>query len=416
MGSFTTLQENPIDRSVEILTHISEQLSSISTQAPVEINASSILPASTFQPPLNAVWINVFWFLSLTLSLMAALFAILVQQWIRRYAIYPLVGTRDRIRMRQQRFDALHQWSVPQIISGLSILLQGALVLFMAGILIMLWSINSAVAASITAFAGILMAAFLITTGLPAFFEECPYQSPLSLGFSSVLNYVVSSTVAVACVLDPSANTTRARAKRAGRVIFPEQIQAIDERALSWTFQLLSPQDAEAVTPCLLDVYNPVCALVYWLAHTTGETAQSVVVAIQRLSPREAFWWRRSPVDTPPPWRQGDSNIAVLLPIALEYTLKTGGPRSELSTGNVLQLSRALFQDSPEYPRLVQRAMGALRNDAAPETVRDISWHAYWFSQNPLPSSESNVGGTSHSQYAVVISKLDNLDRNRSRY
>jgi hypothetical protein len=38
-----------------------------------------------FSPPSHAIWINLLWFLSLTINLTCALLATLLQQWARRY-------------------------------------------------------------------------------------------------------------------------------------------------------------------------------------------------------------------------------------------------------------------------------------------------------------------------------------------
>ena len=84
--SYSWLQADPGDQSVKLLTQISSQLSSLSMSA---VNAS--LPEQddsllAYHPSHLQVRVNVLWFLSLFISLIAALFAILVQQWLHYLA------------------------------------------------------------------------------------------------------------------------------------------------------------------------------------------------------------------------------------------------------------------------------------------------------------------------------------------
>ena len=70
----------------------------------------------------------------------------MIQQWIRNFDEYPLVGDREWVQLRQQRFDALKRWLVPEAIAGLSTILQACLFLFLAGVVVMLWSLNTIMA------------------------------------------------------------------------------------------------------------------------------------------------------------------------------------------------------------------------------------------------------------------------------
>ena len=67
----------------DILSQISVQLSSIAPQ--VSIPSTPPPPFPAFNPSASDVRVNAFWFMSLIFSLLAALFAILVQQWVRDY-------------------------------------------------------------------------------------------------------------------------------------------------------------------------------------------------------------------------------------------------------------------------------------------------------------------------------------------
>lgn len=180
---------------MEVLERISAQLSSFSTNAAFINSTVPPIPGPAFQATTTNVAINLLWFLSLTLALMAALFAILAQQWLRHYADLALVTARDRARIRQSRFDALGRWGVPQAIMGLAVLLQAALFLFFAGLVVLLWTADGTVALAVTVTVGFFLAAFLATTAIPTVSTRCPYKSPLARAFKMLTSSVAHPVV-----------------------------------------------------------------------------------------------------------------------------------------------------------------------------------------------------------------------------
>ena len=103
------------------------------------------------------------WFLSLSISLIAALFAILVQQWLQAYPVHGGVfSARDGACLRMFRFQALSNWKVPDVIAVLPVLLQSALVLFLVGLINLLWSLNVTIAVTATVFLGLSLAIFIV--------------------------------------------------------------------------------------------------------------------------------------------------------------------------------------------------------------------------------------------------------------
>ncbi|KAK0186815.1 hypothetical protein F5146DRAFT_935668, partial [Armillaria mellea] len=105
---------------------------------------SSIPSSSTdyFSPNRSDVWINSLWFVSLTLSLITALVAVLVKQWMHQYvATVSDSSARNRARIRQSRYIGLETWQVPMIVGLLPVLLHASLALFLAGLIIFLFSL-----------------------------------------------------------------------------------------------------------------------------------------------------------------------------------------------------------------------------------------------------------------------------------
>ncbi|KAJ8083558.1 hypothetical protein PM082_009433 [Marasmius tenuissimus] len=72
--SYQWLKQAPEDANVALLTQIFQKL-----------NNETISPTPQFEASSSAVRINVLWFLSLTIALVDALFALLCKQWLREH-------------------------------------------------------------------------------------------------------------------------------------------------------------------------------------------------------------------------------------------------------------------------------------------------------------------------------------------
>lgn len=182
--SYQLLQQDPGDASTEILATISSQLASFATGSGF-INstapAASLTQLSSFTPPPWAVSVNILWFISLALSLVAALFAIMVQQWIREYPAAALTSARENLRLRRFRLRGLNTWRVPMVVYILPTLLQIALILFMGGLAILMWAVNLQVALPLLVVLAVSLCVFLFFVSMPTIFPSCAYKGPLAL-------------------------------------------------------------------------------------------------------------------------------------------------------------------------------------------------------------------------------------------
>jgi len=139
------------------------------------------LPAEeNFVPSNAAIRINAFWFSSIALSLSSSLITILCKQWILEYARDPALSSKEALEFRQLRFRGLEKWKLPTVLASPSFLLQGALVLFFAGVLDMLWQFEESyyIAVVVTIVIGVVMTAIVFTTVASTVY--------LALGISSV--------------------------------------------------------------------------------------------------------------------------------------------------------------------------------------------------------------------------------------
>ena len=178
--SYQNLSPDSGDATNALLVQISQQLVNISHGAPLTIiTAQGTQP---FKPTASAVRVNVYWFLSLILSLTCALSATLMQQWARRYK--ELAQRRGafhrRGRMRAYIFDGINTFKMARAVATMPTLLHISVFLFFIGLVEFLFPIYATVAYAALGCIGVFALAYTILTVLPTFFLDCPYATPLS--------------------------------------------------------------------------------------------------------------------------------------------------------------------------------------------------------------------------------------------
>lgn len=195
--SYQKLQPDSGDQTVALLLQISQQLATMQNATAVVTLASA--SDSSFVPSSSDVRINIFWFISLVLSLTVALVGIVTLQWLREHQRYDKdLNSKQRLAIYHARSQGLHRWFVPQIFATLPLLLQLALVLFFVGLLDFLIAIRTEVAIPVGIALGIPILFLAITTMMPTLQlfvvgfpyllsvnynppSPCPYRSPQSL-------------------------------------------------------------------------------------------------------------------------------------------------------------------------------------------------------------------------------------------
>ncbi|KAI0758896.1 hypothetical protein C8Q74DRAFT_271116 [Fomes fomentarius] len=179
--SYKLLSPPPPDPVLVALQQISIQLSSFSVNPPF-VNSTTPIVSQALPPappaPRWAVWLNALWFSSLIFSLSAASVGIMVKQWLNEYSTGLFGDSRHFARLRQHRLQNLERWHVAEIVAILPVLLQIALALFFGGLLVLLWILNSDVAAVASALVGLLFAFTIGSSVIPIFRADCCYLSP----------------------------------------------------------------------------------------------------------------------------------------------------------------------------------------------------------------------------------------------
>lgn len=88
---------------------------------------------------------------------------IAVKQWLSNYSDGLEGSSHETMFIRQYRWNMLMKWRVPIIVDFSLALVQAAIVLFLAGLIILLWSVHPTVAIVISALAGLVLAFILMT-------------------------------------------------------------------------------------------------------------------------------------------------------------------------------------------------------------------------------------------------------------
>lgn len=136
-------------------------------------------PESRFIPSKSTLWINALWFTSLTCSLGVCSIAMLIKQWLNAYIFGLSAMHQLRSQTRQRRYDALITWRTGHIINILPLALSLCLMLFFAGLFIMLLSLSKPIALTSIAIISITLIFHLLNLILPAICD-CPWKTAIS--------------------------------------------------------------------------------------------------------------------------------------------------------------------------------------------------------------------------------------------
>ena len=187
--SYQSLQQDPHIITQSLLAQISQQLSNTTSSDTNGFLNISI--RDSFVPPASAVFVNTAWFLSLVLSLMCALLAILLQQWARRYlqTVRRNHAPHVRAHIREYFARGASKFHIFGLIEALPFLLLVSMHLFFAGLVAFAFRANYTVAHSTLAIVGFCVLSYITLTLVPLIFHDCPYYTPLTsvIWFSSRL-------------------------------------------------------------------------------------------------------------------------------------------------------------------------------------------------------------------------------------
>lgn len=144
----------------------------------------------SFVPSLQVRWINGLWFTSLVLSLVLALLAVLIKQWLQAYVADISGSLQERARIRFFRYTGILKWRLPDIISTLPILMHAALFLFLMGLIQFLLPLDQIISLVLFLIVSLTYMFFIVSSFLPLLYTQCPYKTPLSQNIGTVWRYM----------------------------------------------------------------------------------------------------------------------------------------------------------------------------------------------------------------------------------
>ncbi|OCH87583.1 hypothetical protein OBBRIDRAFT_698329, partial [Obba rivulosa] len=180
--TYSSLQPSVPDASTQLLAQVSAQLASISIALhPPSLNSSgSMCPLGGSGTPWSAILINMSFFSSLILSLAVATKGILLKQWLSHFRKIHGSDPRQCARIWHLRQQGWERFQASEMLADLPWLMQEAVLLFLAGLTGLLWTLNTFVALCGMVFIGPTIVTIIWTTLVPVKDHQCPFKSPQS--------------------------------------------------------------------------------------------------------------------------------------------------------------------------------------------------------------------------------------------
>ncbi|KAJ6600318.1 hypothetical protein DFH09DRAFT_970213 [Mycena vulgaris] len=172
--SYKTLRPDQGEIIIALLTQIS--------QSSISPNATSVEVPAGFSPAPISVICNVWWFISLGLSLSSALVATLVEQWARNFLQKTDIRPSPIVRARifSYLYYGMQRFQMHTVVEVVPLLLHTSLLLFFFGLVAFLLPINRAVATIVAGLLATVTTIYSFLTVLPILYPDCPYWTPMS--------------------------------------------------------------------------------------------------------------------------------------------------------------------------------------------------------------------------------------------
>ncbi|KAJ7608338.1 hypothetical protein FB45DRAFT_946466 [Roridomyces roridus] len=142
-------------------------------------------------PSLKTIVAQSMLYISLFVTLLAALLAFLGKQWIMHFQAAGSRGTAEHRGLdRQFKLDGLKKWKFDTVLQLFPLLLQLALLLFATALSIYLWKINLAIAIITASLTTTGFVAYFLLQGSSLIFHDSPFQSPLTPLLLKIWDYI----------------------------------------------------------------------------------------------------------------------------------------------------------------------------------------------------------------------------------
>jgi len=135
-----------------------------------------------FSPPEHIVIVNALFYASLGAMLLAAFIAMLIKSWLRQFnrRFAGISLPEQRAKTREFWYLGMKRWRLPWMVEILPYLVHLSLLLFYIGLNLFLSHVSTPSFRVTTAFFGIGVLYYAVTTSISVFFTSSPFGSPLS--------------------------------------------------------------------------------------------------------------------------------------------------------------------------------------------------------------------------------------------
>jgi len=170
------LERDPSETAAELLVVLVSHFNGSS------IPSRSELSLDRFAAPASARITNAFWFLSLSLALVVSMMAILAKQWITMFSSRmraPAASFRWWAHRHRVFRDGIDRWHINAFVSSLSVALHGAVIMFMAGLIVHLFARDLIIFGLVLGITVLVVVFYIWTTVAPLYDGTCPTATPL---------------------------------------------------------------------------------------------------------------------------------------------------------------------------------------------------------------------------------------------
>ncbi|CAA7269870.1 unnamed protein product [Cyclocybe aegerita] len=207
--SYKDLKPDPNEATVVLLTRIVARLDNALNGSTSPLPTDEAIP---FSP--SSITVNVFWVLSLVVSLTTVLIGIVATQWLREHQQYPAhFSVEEKFGLLNVRREMSEKWRMGMFFASLPVLLELALVLFFLGLIQFFNALGvNKVTIPTTLAISLALLFLLVTTAIPTLqiftvrsrrtqFNSnvptpCPYKSPQARLFRLFVSSRLGNVVA----------------------------------------------------------------------------------------------------------------------------------------------------------------------------------------------------------------------------